>query len=407
MTIRIRIGQREGTAPRIGPLSFEFGSPAIVRTLLKNLTVLDAGQRVASSKGFVAASMVAQFAEFLSSSSRALPVVVLSGEPSTGLPIIDADDLARQVAGLAHVRVLTAGFASRKLTETVGPERSVWWGAARIYWPGFTPSCNPYDHKLWHPARLQDLGKPRLVEELRRWLGSLGSARTQPHPSIKAATTILGDRAAELPEWVTEYVESVEHDNRALERERAAMQTALVEAEDRVISLQDERDRLKRSIHQIGWAVDGQATLTVEVPVQAEPKTVGEAVTWALEQASIDGKCLFLESARKSGLAFSSYRNPAKLHRAIGEVAEASARFGDDTLGTSIGQWFKERGYGYRHGDDTRTPTFRIYYDNRTEYMEAHLKVDEATHPDQCLRIYWHIDYDERIFVVGHIGSHL
>jgi len=28
-------------------------------------------------------------------------------------------------------------------------------------------------------------------------------------------------------------------------------------------------------------------------------------------------------------------------------------------------------------------------------------------HPDQCLRIYWYVDEDDRIFVVGHIGRHL
>lgn len=39
--------------------------------------------------------------------------------------------------------------------------------------------------------------------------------------------------------------------------------------------------------------------------------------------------------------------------------------------------------------------------------MEPHLKVDQGTTPNQCLRVYWYIDEEERIFVVGHIGRHL
>jgi len=31
--------------------------------------------------------------------------------------------------------------------------------------------------------------------------------------------------------------------------------------------------------------------------------------------------------------------------------------------------------------------------------MEPHLMVNESTSPDQCLRIYWHSDEDDRVFV--------
>ncbi|MGG8848335.1 hypothetical protein ACQ881_37680 [Streptomyces lividans] len=39
--------------------------------------------------------------------------------------------------------------------------------------------------------------------------------------------------------------------------------------------------------------------------------------------------------------------------------------------------------------------------------MEAHLKVDEATTADQCLRIYWYVDKTDKVLVVGHVGRHL
>ena len=51
-------------------------------------------------------------------------------------------------------------------------------------------------------------------------------------------------------------------------------------------------------------------------------------------------------------------------------------------------EFFNYRGFGYG-----AEPT-------------PHLKVDEATSPDQCLRIYWDIDNDSRHWTITHIGTH-
>ncbi|MFD6125747.1 hypothetical protein, partial [Streptomyces hydrogenans] len=74
--------------------------------------------------------------------------------------------------------------------------------------------------------------------------------------------------------------------------------------------------------------------------------------------------------------------------------------------------YFRELGYGYSalnpaaQARQTRRH-YEVKYKNGTVLLEAHLKVDEATSPDQCLRIYWYIDQHERVLVVGHVGRHL
>lgn len=409
VTLRIRIGLREQAVSAVGPLTYEFRSPAIVRTLLRELAVEDCGRRVSPNYELVGASGVDDLVAFLCHVDRRLPVVVLSGDPSTGRPVVDARDLAAELAGLAHVRVLTSGHAGRELSARLGRERSVWWGAARIYWPGFDQAADPHAHKRWLPYRLQDPRRLALVDELRRWLGALSSARTGPHPALRAISAAFAAPSDEIPDWVQTYIESVEAERDEALVLAAEGQAELVAREARMAELEDEVSALQRSFAEVA-----QATVQSETPPESDavqpPTTAREAVESAIEEAG--DTCLFLDSAKRSGLAFDGYEDPEKLHRAILDVAEASRQFGESSLGTNLSEWFRQRGYGYSarepaaHSGRTKA-RYRIRYKDRDEYMEPHLKVDEATHPDQCLRIYWHVDEDDRIFVVGHIGRHL
>ncbi len=409
VTIRIRIGQNDRVPPVVGPLMYEFRSPAIVRTLLRELAVKDAGAPVNPSYELVGASGVAGLVDFLCASERRLPVVVLSGAPTTGRPVVDARDLASELAGLAHVRVLTGALAGRELSARLGQERSVWWGAARIYWPGFSPSADPYGHRRWLPERLVDPQRLPLVDELRRWLGALSSARTAPHPALRAISAAMALRSEEMPDWVQEYVETVEAERDDALGSTAQAQAELAARDARIAELEDDVRALQTSFRDVALAMP-QTEEAQQSDSERIPSTVAEAVDWAVEEAG--ETCIFLESAKASGLAFDGYEDPTKLYKAIGAVAEASRRFGDGSLGTNLSQWFRDRGYGYSAREpaarSARTRArYRVRYQDRDEYMEPHLKVDEATHPDQCLRIYWHTDEDDRIFVVGHIGRHL
>jgi hypothetical protein len=100
VTVRIRIGQSHQAAGVVAPLLYDFRSPAVVRTLLRQMTVQDAGHQVTPLEEPVGASAVDGLVEFLSDPLRRLPVVVLSGDPITGRPVVNARELALELAGL-------------------------------------------------------------------------------------------------------------------------------------------------------------------------------------------------------------------------------------------------------------------------------------------------------------------
>jgi len=407
-TIRIRIGQREGARVRVGPIAFEFASPAIVRTLLREFEVCDAGTRVSPGPTSVGHSGIDDFVAFLLDADRSLPVVALTLDAVTGATPVDPYVLAKQVAGLAHVRVLTSPYATRRLGQRIGTSLSVWGGSARIYFPDFSVLDEPYQHKLWSGQRLANPGRLALEDELRRWLGNLSSARTAAHPATQRARGLLAERADELPEWAQAYVDQIEDDVREIQDRLDAAEAEVTEKANRIAALDAELETVKRSFGEVArYQATGAGD---EEPVVRVPTTVEQAVTWAIEDA--EDRAIFLPSARRSGLSFSNYADPEKLYRAISDVAEASAQFADGSLGMSLGQWFSQRGYGYNPRNNAASAaktkqSYKIRYNDKDQYMEPHLKVDEATSPDQCLRIYWYVDEEERTFVVGHIGAHL
>jgi predicted RNA-binding protein with RPS1 domain len=86
--------------------------------------------------------------ENLLSSSRTLPVVAITTPPGEQHPLIDPDQLAKELAGKATVVLLETGEATWALSAALPKRLDVYGGAARIWWPGLTRESDPFDHVL-------------------------------------------------------------------------------------------------------------------------------------------------------------------------------------------------------------------------------------------------------------------
>ena len=100
-----------------------------------------------------------QLVELLENPLRRLPVIVISldeNETDPKTAIIDPDQLAQKVLGLAHVAILP-GPQSFTLSDAVTKEFSVFRGAVRTYLPGFSfIEDRPQRHPLALPHRIGD-----------------------------------------------------------------------------------------------------------------------------------------------------------------------------------------------------------------------------------------------------------
>jgi hypothetical protein len=141
---RLSPTQRFPAGLRLVPTLLERWTGHVDRDLLTKARVLPYNQRTS-------------YVDFLLSEQRRLPIVFLSVGEKSGRPLLSADDLARSLAGIAHVWVAEDRFTTRRLKEDI-PEHLVCWnGAIRLYWPGFTRLAQPFQHPYWPPHRIEEL----------------------------------------------------------------------------------------------------------------------------------------------------------------------------------------------------------------------------------------------------------
>lgn len=407
VSIRIAL-ERAGDAFRLSPDRYTFGSPTIVRTLLREHRMLDGGVRVEPRFRERRAGDVSDLVDLLLSAQRRLPVLVLTRHPTAG-PLVDASDLARQLAGLAHVEVLSTHLAALALTDDIGKQFSVWGGAARLYWPGFTPDGDPRQYRLWSASRL--LSQTDFVVRTRNWLGAAAAAAVPEHPAVKAAKANRRHQLAktdELPQWVLDYVAETDSELDEAKKEIAELREALNSSQQAEQDANDELVEVREQFHIV------QSTARDEPqeahPVDFDALSVMDAFNLARGEAG--EHVTYLDAAGDSIQRFTTYESPRRLYEALSAVTEAAVAWQEGTLNNGFSAYFTERGYGYSR----RTPAaharrtkvqYQRTYDGATVTMEQHLKVDQASSPDQCLRVYWYTDDQQKRLVIGHVGRHL
>ncbi|CCQ91126.1 hypothetical protein NITGR_590002 [Nitrospina gracilis 3/211] len=136
--------------------NISFTRPKIVRDIARELGLREANKITESPWKLKDESDLLSFKSFLENKKRSLPVIVLS-QPDRTQPnvtkvrefVLDADYLARQALGLAHV-VLMPWEIGYKWTGIVGKPWSVYLGAVKTYFPNLDFNEDP---PYFHPRR--------------------------------------------------------------------------------------------------------------------------------------------------------------------------------------------------------------------------------------------------------------
>lgn len=112
----------------------------------------------------VTAADAEDFAEFLRSPRRRLPVI---GYTPRDDEVLDAEAFVKRNAGTAHVALVHAG-ASWQLSDLLPEGHSVYGGAVRIWWPGIDERSVKWNHPLWTAERPAEEIYREVAETIRR-----------------------------------------------------------------------------------------------------------------------------------------------------------------------------------------------------------------------------------------------
>jgi hypothetical protein len=381
--------------------------------MLREMTVIDGGHRITPTPRTVLAADADAAAELLTSSGRRLPAVVVTTFPSTNRPLVDVEELSRELAGLAHVLHFRTHLAAQRLTEILGRELSVWHGAVRIYWPGFRPGEPGGRHRYWLPQALTSdpIG---LVHQLTRWVGGRAAAAVPEHPNHARLRLEqlqnLESLRDQLPDWAAEYVKDLETQQLHTESESKRLQIELADSQARVEEIQAELRDVRAAFLQLNLPRTLPDLPANTEEIDWDQASVLEAYDLAKSQAGTH--VVYLSGADESIQRFTEYRDPHGLYEALQCVSRAADAWNDDTLGNGFADYFRHAGYEF----SARNPAartrknrghYQVEHQGRSIVLGPHLKVDQSAAPDQCLRIYWYQSPDDRTLVIGHVGRHL
>lgn len=407
-----------GTGGSLSPVRFDARCPRVVRDIAR----LDYDWRYgnmpifASKLEFTGSAGGDEFIEMAWSADRALPIVVVSNDHGLLLHPGISDMIAYDLVGLATVIEVDSG-AAWQVTHTKGKEWSCYGGAIRIYWPNLKSNQNPFQHQLWTAQRLlsgvadTEAAAERIRRQLRKKVLGLSSF-TVFEPKLVSEIRKRA-RKEELQRWrqqasSSEGLEELESLNEELFERLLIQSDEIEEKEAEIQDLKVQLGNLQDSFRE--WqAVEGDEVQAEKV---APPVTVAEAVERAQEEYA--DLLVFGADVEKGVQSLAADAGPPeKILDYLAHLARLAETVGQGTIGNTLIGWLKERGVSASVESETVRNNEgemrkRNWDDGEgvKQTFESHLKPNEATSPDRCVRIYFDLDYENKRAVVGWVGRH-
>lgn len=405
-----------GDGALVAPVYTDVRGPLVLRQLLQS-RAWSAGNTPAKTRhiDWHGADAARRFLAVVRHKDRNLPVVAVSQHFGQLLVPTLADDLARDLCGLAIVANLDWA-ASWEVTNAAGKEWSCFNGAVRLYWPIRGTRGSAFDHPVWTRARL--------IEAAGTEPAAAGRIRQQLRRRLLEISTYTFDEPVELQQVRDEAArarfdvlvgEANEKGNQAELAEHYFNESARLE---RDLGRERERaDRLQEQVANLSQALKYlPASPVFADEIAPEPafavNSIEEAVLRAMEAYPND---LVFGGDVSEGVktVAANAGPPDKIFEYLKTLAEMAQQRRSDGLGKDMIAWLKE--HGLKASAESQTVfnnatemQKRTWDDGRgaRQRFEKHLKPKDSTSPDQCVRIYF--DYDEATekVVVGWVGRH-
>ena len=413
---RVRVSGRAEPG-RITPGTISVKRPNIVPRLVTKFYATYYGDRVdAMPLAPVSAQRVGRLVQRLEDPARRLPVVLISMPRGASKPHIAPQYAADQLAGLAEVAVLPDDSASWQLTQRVGRQLACFWGAVRLYWPGFKISTDdPYAHRPWLPRQIEEQSPRGVVDHIFNILCSRVARASADLPLWESVRAQIARRAEER---TRQRLEELGEDSELVslaEQEIEAAEAKRIEAEKRATDLANDLESVYDRIGELEKEIDAQRRQwgLYQGHVEAEDEdedvtpeilSVLDAVEWAQLLDHI--RCL--PRVHRTAKA-SPYESPAEVYQAFVALEELAKERTTESVG-AIGDWLAQRGVDYVAGESQSTRPKRWFFDHMRErkvLFEEHLRFGTGTDKRYCLRIQMAWDGEREEWVVGHVGEHL
>jgi hypothetical protein len=374
--------------------------------------------------------------ERLEAPGRMCPIVLISCSDSDGRPMLDADALAKALAGSARVYVAESPVVMEEWEYFLPRGFRCQNGMVRIYQPGvqFDSDRDAKRHRYFSEEQIQELSERTIREMIVRGVarranatGYLDITSLEDIETRRREIRLREIKHAADDRSKIEWIELLERDNQGLQAKVRELSDQLQASVGRAEDLEDQNIDLSKEIARLNYLVQelGQkhaaaaesARLAVS-RVEAINRLTRLPGTVREVAEAIQG--LFPEQIlfTPRGLASTEDRSEVMVKPAwecLWAMANSmhSMFFAEDTQGVDFERRFKElSGFdlGMTEGKSTKKDKKfmnlrRDLYDGKTVEFLPHVKVGNKE--PRLLRVHFYLDYDRKIIVIGHCGGHL
>jgi hypothetical protein len=461
VTLRL---QRGATVHVLRPGRMELRAPAVVMDFMRPPLMAYAGtlELVPGTKVLQAGEVAGFVADVLTTSGRALPVLVASSD----VPASFTDALARALAGLVQV-VRDANVDADDALRDALRAQVVPKGGLRLFWPGFgMPEQRALRNPYWTAIQVREGGRGgrSVLDQLVRLLAPVSTDRVPPDPGMMIARrqSLMSvmkrqreredaqrerarqqrrevQRAAraarqamaghELPS-LYERVEELEDLLQLAEEERdsatkraqdaAANELRIIEESDELLTraaslgteiaqLKAENDNLRDNIRAINEFDHGSDAAEVEERGDEVTENVTSWEEIAAQLEDLEGPGFRLtERAKECANGKSRYPRPDVMWRALRALERVGRTYNE--MGAKIGKRFDEfasevAGIEVAMQDHIYDDDSWFEYDDCWYQRLPHVKVDDAKSPNEVGRIYFGLDGEGQRLIVDWFGT--
>lgn len=405
-----------GLSFQVAPANIKLGSPRLARDITRLPSVRLGGRPYNATSELLSADAVDSLCDDLADPARPHPIVLVSRRTYDDMPLVDAQQLAESLSGVAKVYELADKWSAFRLTEILGKALSCYEGAVRIYWPRFSLQADPFLHPLWMPWQLANDGSAdRSLLQVARLVFDAASFRHVEPPEMQTLR-----RAAErdVRQSMRANAKDLADTDKLLE-DLYSLEDKLKEAESKYDELAKECDTLRANSMALASAATWNQTIqapqgSAALPQQQTPPPL-ESVLDAVEDAEGRATHLrFLPSAHASA-ADSPFKQPDRVLQALDAINEVASIWAESLQsGKSVGslrELFKSK-YGFTYADDVSQTSksrwadeYKASDDGKEYDISPHITLG-AKQADTCLSIHWAWDKDLKKAVVAHVGRH-
>lgn len=395
------------------PARFLVGSPRVVRDILAETATYFGDSKIGAAPHDLQKADLRDFVELLASRSRKLPIVLMAPNARNKPNAVDADDLARKLAGVARVVRISNSDTAWSFAENIGRHLACFNGAVRVYWPGFTPESNPFAHPLFVRQVMEKEKGFRVSRKIQSMIFAVTAFRFVPDQRI---TDLVRD------------CENREMWSR-LEAVRGANTEAILKSYRRALLQLEKKHRdcedLEAEVKNLRELKAPRIIVENEPSMELEQET-GE-VNWSLssvyeavETARRSTKLEILKSAYKSAKE-SPFNRPYDIYLLLTDLDKFAVDWRANRIKVkSRGDWqtklknfLNQRGWGKRNRMNlsaTAQTKFRSHYEfeygGGKQLFAPHVTIG-AGNTNSCASVHYIFDLTSENIIIGHVGKHL